>query len=88
MRMEVTELRSRPIAIVSGNGDVTIDWDEVDNVVASPIKHDLTTLTCAKIMIAVRDQEREKCAKTIERSAGPKTKSFALHVAAAIRKTK
>lgn len=47
---------SGPVAIITSNGDVRIDWAVAESIAAAdPAKHDGTTRAIVALMIAIRD---------------------------------
>lgn len=44
-----------PVATISADGDVTIDWAAAEKAITNADKHDPTTLAITRLMIAIRD---------------------------------
>jgi hypothetical protein len=45
----------RPAAIISADGEVTINWQNVEKIVANANKWDARSLAIARLMLAIRD---------------------------------
>lgn len=55
MKVVWTVGNSEPVAVVSADGRVEINWEQVDQVLAQP-KPDSVSLAIARLMVAIRDK--------------------------------
>lgn len=55
LRADLTISSHGPFAVISADGQVTIDWDLAEKTAANPEKTDFRTLAFARLILAVRN---------------------------------